>query len=220
MPDFYPKLLDDGMVRLATDPVRWQKIPKWLQARLIKAIGRVSKVRKAIAKSAKVANMPPVEVVAELWDNQQSSTPGMATPMQIGNTFYNGVRLAAQTVLYKNDEFLRAVLVHEFAHCFYYITDFVKRLDSGLALNFSWPEFDPFNKADDEAHMVNLSEWFIDEDVKKFMPHDDSRIMPTHKIIEEFKDRLPVVMPKLNYEITGQLGIEDDVYEHIKRLQK
>src|SRR5687767_5556105 len=92
---------------------------------LLEGLERIAAIRADVARAAKIGTMPPVEVVPHIWRHDEGLAHGAMAilPTEDGVTF--GVRLPAQTAACKDEYAVRAVLVHEFAHCFYFATEIV-----------------------------------------------------------------------------------------------
>jgi hypothetical protein len=102
-----------------------------LLARLLKGVERVASIRAEIASTARVATMPPVEVVPYIWTRERALICGRVTALRQGDGTYFGVQLPAPTALCTDYAAVRALLVHEFAHWFYIATRVVNGHESG-----------------------------------------------------------------------------------------
>jgi len=131
-----------------------------------------------------------------------------------------GVQLPAQTALHSNESHVRALLVHEFAHSFYYMTEIVNRADRGLPLSLWDGLSDPFNDANDRAKLVNPFDWFCKQDAEAFMYHSDHRLNEIDKDLPELRGELPVVPPRLDFNVTARFCIEEGIVAHIRRLRE
>src|SRR5260370_34064976 len=100
-------------------------------ARLVKGVERVASIRAEIAHAAKIATMPPVEVVPYIWTRERVLICGRVTALRQGDGAYFGVQIPAPTALCTDRAAVRALLVHEFAHWFYIATRVVNGSESG-----------------------------------------------------------------------------------------
>src|SRR6185503_16752632 len=98
---------------------------------LMKGVERVASIRAEIASSAKVATMPPVEVVPYIWARERVLICGRVTALRQRSGAYFGVQIPAPTALFTDHAAVRALLVHEFAHWFYIATRVVNGSESG-----------------------------------------------------------------------------------------
>lgn len=90
--------------------------------RLLQGVERVASIRAEIGRTAKVATMPPVEIVPYIWTRDRALICGRVTALRQGDGAYFGVQLPAPTALCTDRAAVRALLVHEFAHWFYIAT--------------------------------------------------------------------------------------------------
>jgi hypothetical protein len=188
-----------------------------LKKELLERAKNVAHVRSQITLSAKVHWMPPVEIVDEVWICTEGTIHGKATPIKVGNLTYMGVQLPAQTGIHNNNEELRAILVHEFAHCFYFAEQCVIASESGKTTVTSMIGEDIYdNEEADRARLPNLSDWFDDADVAKFAYWDDARLNSIDQNIEKL-GALPKVSPKLRF--MSRVRVEKQVFDHIRKLR-
>jgi hypothetical protein len=87
--------------------------------RLLEGVERVASIRAEIGSAAKVATMPPVEIVPYIWTRNRALICGRVTALRRGDGSFFGVQLPAPTALCTDRTAVRALLVHEFAHWFY-----------------------------------------------------------------------------------------------------
>jgi hypothetical protein len=115
----FPVLLDD--VRLKISLVCWRHLSCKCRNRLISGTTNIARIRGKIAKSAKVRSMPPVDVGGEIWMHGSHVLDGSALPLTVDGETSFGVHLSAHVAMHRDDALIRAILIHEFAHCFYYV---------------------------------------------------------------------------------------------------
>src|SRR3569623_53761 len=95
------------------------------RARLMEGLERIASIRLDVAQCSRVGSMPPVEIVPSVWQDLDGLILGQATHLTLGIQTYLGVRIPAQTAVCRDIGAVRAVLIHEFAHCFYIMKMFV-----------------------------------------------------------------------------------------------
>lgn len=125
----YPKRSPE--VWLAVGKLAWPQLPLRLKSRFLNGLGRIATLRDQIGAAAAVSSMPPIQVIPELWYDDDRCFAACAGPLTVkGNTVF-GCTLPAQTATLENEGTLRRVMVHEFCHCFWWLTDEVNARDSG-----------------------------------------------------------------------------------------
>lgn len=185
-------------VRLRKSPVRWRKLPSWVRERLHQGTLRVERLREDIAHHAGVPSMPPVEIFPEIWTTGTNLIQGLSGVTGCGVETCIGVRLPAQTVVQPDDEILRAVLVHEFNHCFSGMVRIAEAQLLGRSL--SEVEFpDGFTHAGEEAALLDPSEWFGPEDARKFIRWHDGSFDALEPVAMRLAEVLPVVAPEAGF---------------------
>src|SRR5258708_14246013 len=88
-------------------------------ARLVKGVERVASIRAEIARTAKIATMPPVEVVPYIWTRERVLICGRVTALRQREGAWFGVQIPAPTALCTDHAAVRALLLHESAPCVY-----------------------------------------------------------------------------------------------------
>jgi hypothetical protein len=107
--------------------------------------------------------MPPIQVIPELWYDDDRCFDGCAGPLIVnGNTVF-GCTLPAQTATLEDEGVLRRVMVHEFCHCFWWLADEVNAMDSG-GTTIDTSGLDQNSDSDDRYQMVDPEDWFGVED--------------------------------------------------------
>src|ERR1035438_7436332 len=82
--------LAGGRVPISADPPL---------ARLVQGVERVAQIRAEIARAAKVATMPAVEVVPYIWTRERVLICGRVTALRQGDRANFGVQIPAPTAL-------------------------------------------------------------------------------------------------------------------------
>jgi hypothetical protein len=211
-------------VRLRVSSLRWSLLPEHDKDLLANGTRGIARVRKEIADSAKVRSMPPVEVVGEIWLYDNKIIHGRTTPLTMDNETWIGVQLSAQVAVHPEMSLVRAILVHEFAHCFYFLTRFVLAPDFGGKRSVSLPNPDDYleNPSHDRGMMVNPNEWFSTHDANTLVHWGDSELASLDRTILDFDlhKKLPVADPPLKFALQGEeLAIPSDIAVHIRQLK-
>jgi len=209
----------DG-VWLRIDAKTWTALPPNVKERLRAGTARTARIRELIARAARVSVMPPVEVVGETWLLDQGIVEGCALPLRVKDSFEWGVQLPAHVAIQEDDSVLRAVLVHEFAHCFHYIADIVHRIDRGMPLDEIAYMHDPTKNEDDRALLVNPRDWFGEIDAGSFAYHADMRLNTADESISEIAEYLPMITPELKYKMQGSLSFDNAIADHVRSIRQ
>lgn len=184
--------------------------------KLLEGVERVASIRAEIASTAKVATMPPVEIVPYIWTRNRSLICGRVTALRRGESAVFGVQHPAPTALCTDQAAVRAILVHEFAHWFYIATRVVNGSELGKKPGGILDlRSEGLTELDTQ---INGWDWFGEEDARSVIQHGNSatRGISTHAIgLERY---FYVVSPRLG-DTVGTIGISDDVRAHIGRLR-
>ena len=185
-------------------------------ARLVKGVERIASLRADIAHTAKVATMPPIEVVPYIWTHERVLICGRVTVLRPGEGAYFGVQIPAPTALCNDDAAVRALLVHEFAHWFYIATRVVNGAESGEKEGGT---LDLRNEGLTESDtQINAQDWFGEEDARLFIQHGDSSTRSISSQAVGLEEHFYVVTPRLG-DTVGHIDISDDVKAHIRSLK-
>lgn len=202
----------------------WRKLPPSIKAALLTGVSAVGQLRTEIAGTAQVSSMPLVRIADAIWTtpDRKSAINGRATFIRVGQTHFPGVELPATVALSRDQGVTRAILVHEFAHCFHFLTLIVNRMDSGnrAALVLGAPD-DVFTHEEFDRNMlVDPAEWFGKEDVNAFLFWNDERLntISEQMIEQQLHCHLPIEVPTLGFS-TEAVAIPEDVIDHIRRLR-
>ena len=195
-------------------------MPPQLKERLRTGTERIARIRELIARDAKVSVMPPVELVGEIWIFGHGIVEGCAVPLNREDSIEWGVQVPAHLAIQGNDATLRAVLVHEFAHCFYYVSDMIHRLDRGTSMEIAYAPFDPTNDHHDRDLLVNPHDWFGENDARDFIHHADQRLKTADENLSEIAEYLPVVTPDLKIRIRGSYSLDDEIVDYVRSLRR
>jgi hypothetical protein len=184
--------------------------------RLLQGVERIASIRAEIAGAAKVATMPPVEIVPYIWTRDRVLICGRVTALTQGNGAYFGVQLPAPTALCTDRAAVRALLVHEFAHWFYIATRVVNGSEAGEKAAGT---LDLRNEGlTDSDTQIDAYEWFGEEDARSFIQHGDSATLAISSQAAGLDSQFYVVSPRLG-DTAASIKISDDVKDHIRRLR-
>ena len=184
--------------------------------RLLEGVERVASIRAEIASTAKVATMPPVEIVPYIWTSDRVLICGRVTVLRQGEGACFGVQLPAPTALCTDRTAVRALLVHGFAHWFYIATRVVNRSEFGEKAGAT---LDLRNEGLTESDtQINAGDWFGEEDARGFIQHGDSATRGISNQALGLEKQFYVVRPRLG-DTVGSISISDDVQDHIRRLR-
>lgn len=208
---------------------RWRRLPASIRDEVSLGVKKVGRIRAQIGANAAVKVMPPVEIFDEIWvmPNCEWIIDGRASLVTIDGRTLFGAQLPATTILLPSDTLIRAILVHEFAHCFHFTTQAIDALDSGrlgeglrLGANYTG---DFADRAQDDALLVNPAEWFGQSDAESLLAWDDSRFTKAVQqaqvqIICRLKDYLPMKTPTSGFAARG-IAYDLAVADHIRKLR-
>jgi len=157
----------------------WAELSEGLRERITKGVDRIRSLRAAIGAAARVRYMPPVTVVAAAWtpDGErwvQGVSGVWRDPTALGGHSI-GVLVSAGPALCEEDQVVRALLVHEFAHCFSLAKIIVDHNDLGTPLDAL--QGDSFDHAREHRLQVDPQDWFGREDWD-LMQWNDERMKP------------------------------------------
>ena len=184
--------------------------------RLMKGVEQVASIRAEIARAAKVATMPAVEVVPYIWIQDRVLICGRVTALRQGAGAYFGVQLPAPTALCTDQAAVRALLVHEFAHWFYLATRALNGSESGERPNGT---LDLRDEGLSEAEtQIDAGDWFGEEDARRFIQHGDATTRSISNQAAGLEKHFYVVSPRMG-DAVGGIEISDDIKAHIRHLR-
>ena len=189
------------------------------RALLLAGLELIATIRAEIGQTAKVASMPPIEIVPYIWRGEKGGfIHGRMSLLTIGGVGYFGVRLPAQAAACPDYGAVRGLLVHEFSHCFFYATEVVNASDFGVSPEAGHTDLRPLEARPDSELHINPSEWFGAEDAAGFIYTDDPKTLSI--------DLMAAVLASVFRSVVadpggGSMGvrISDDVRQHIRRLR-
>jgi hypothetical protein len=179
--------------------------------RLLESVDRVASIRAEIAAAAKVATMPPVEIVPYIWTSDRVLICGRVTALRQGEGAFFGVQLPAPTALCTDRAAVRALLVHEFAHWFYIATRVVNGSETGTL------DLRKEGLSETETQ-IDAHDWFGEEDASGFIQHGDSATRGISSQAAGLETQFYIVSPRMG-DTVGGISISDDVRAHIRNLK-
>ena len=220
-------------VALTGSVSEWDKLPARIRT-LVKNNGlmRLSQIRNQIAADAGLP-MPKIFIAPYCYvspDNRAVVT-GFAKPMlceEAKDSYVFAAVLSAATIFaVKDDTILRKLICHEFGHCFYYIKQGILKTNFGKSearietKGEDWPTFEEECRRDREA-MIDPREWFGQWDIEHFGYAEDGILdESSEKLINDWIDRnLPVRILSRKFETEGIMCVEDEVMEHVCKLDR
>lgn len=185
-------------------------------AKLLQGVERVASIRAEIASAARVATMPPVEVVPYIWTRERTLICGRVTVLRKGDGAYFGVQLPAPTALCTDHAAVRALLVHEFAHWFYIAT---RAVNGSETAETEGSTLDLRNEGLTELDtQIDARDWFGEEDARRFIQHGDSATRAISSQANGLETQFYVVSPNVS-AAAGSIEISEDVKAHIRSLR-
>lgn len=202
-----------------TGKLAWSRVPLTIKESLLTSLERIARIRDEIGADALVHSMPPIQVVPELWFNDEGSQQdGCAGPLT-GDGFKTfGCTLPAQTATLEDEGIIRRTIVHEFSHCFYFSANAVEAVDAGLETTPVRDNFDRFSDEDDRSVMVVPEEWFGKGDAESMVHHDsqDGPAIRDNRV--ELSAHLPRRAPPGRWKEALGVQIGKDVIAHVHKL--
>jgi hypothetical protein len=179
--------------------------------RLLESVDRIASIRAEIAAEAKVATMPPVEIVPYIWTRDRVLICGRVTALRQGDATFFGVQLPAPTALCTDRAAVRALLVHEFAHWFYIATRVVNGSETGTLDLRS----EGLSETDTQ---INAHDWFGADDAGSFIQHGDAATRAISSQAAGLETQFYIFSPRLG-DTVGGISISEDVRTHIRNLR-
>lgn len=191
---------------------------------MLDATRKVGFLRGRIAEASKVGVMPPIEVRGEIWKGSKTGqfVEGRATYLESGRAYQIGVQLSLHAAAHKDDALLRAILVHEFRHAFFYIDQALSETESRVPS--PQVEIDIYNDDDDRSVMADPKDWFGEEDVQTLIYHNDQTLVATAMNIPELRGKVPIVgveeLPHPPIGSMATLQFDDKIVNHWRALKQ
>lgn len=201
-----------GQVWIAVTEATWKHMGIEMRTRLLDALNTVSRLRGDVAASAMVRAMPPIEILCEVWIENEHVVYGLTGLVQFAGNNHFGVRLPALTVICGDEDALRKVLVHEFAHCFYYSEQVLQSPET-----FRFDEFDRFDVNHDNAHLTDPANWFGNEDAAGLIHSDDIALLAIQDNLTFATRVLPTNAPPVA-AACRDVFIDERIAERVKEL--
>jgi len=152
----------------------WETTPEQIRLRFEAGVERIHALRQSIGASAKVGYMPPITVTPAAWtpDGQRLvHAASGAWDAGYGGLQEFGVIVSAGPALCAEEATVRAMLVHEFAHCFQAATVVISHLDLGTSTELL--QGDSLDERREEALLADPRDWFGESDCELLRWGDD-----------------------------------------------
>jgi len=140
-----------------------------------------------------------------------------------------GVIVPGSTLVFIDDDnLLRRIICHEFAHCFWYIRKVIEKLDAGESKFVNAPlvsePLERFNRQvqKDKDELVNPNDFFGKWDTENFLYGSDPALDAATEALSEhwIIKGLPTKTPLLKFDVSGKFGFCSEIKEHINNLLK
>src|SRR6266850_2787649 len=211
--------MNGGGVTLHRD-AHWAAVPAELRRRIEDGVERIRVLRDRIGAEAKVRYMPSVTVVAAGWSRDgQRLIHGMAGAWRNNNVpggFCIAVLLSAGPALCEDEATVRAVLVHEFAHCFMIARVIVDHNELGTPLDVL--HGDSMDPGRERQLLGNPTDWFGPADIELLQWNDD-RMQPATSEVGELvrTQQLPGEQPPIVER--ASFNVPTEWKERIRRIR-
>lgn len=219
----------DEPVQLMGNKADWLRLGSRIRT-MVKneGLARLARVREMIAADANLP-MLPIRIVPFGWMNPERNGVifGQANIIQMKRCFQWGVIVPASTlVIVDDDDILRRIVCHEFAHCLWYIAQVIREMKNGKWTSIESADhltqkqlFDEQVKKD-KNELVDPNRWFGEWDVKHFLPEGRGALDEATKLFAErwFKLELPIQVPDMKFDFKVKMSIPDEIGEHVRKL--
>jgi hypothetical protein len=142
--------------------------------------------------------------------------------IRLGDCNMFGVELPVHVALSEDEEAIQRVLLHEFGHCFFYLSEVVEAIDAGLTEivdqhkgEASYTDED----AADRPRLVDPIDWFSPSVAADFPYWDDAVTLRLAESAVRWTEHFRQEAPIVRWE-TSDLGIPDDVLAHARRVRE
>ena len=209
-------------VELIGSRAEWRRLPTAMREGVRQCgVQTLESLWRSIGNDAPVS-MPPIWIEPYGWTDPDNVAVryACATPRKVEDSTLFGVEVPASSVLILDDiRTLRRVLVHEFSHCFWWLSRVYRAISDGKTGIFD----DLGIRTDNEKH-INPLDWFGRRDADEFLWYDTpeggcEELAPFSYAFHEkwLKKGLPVKVSELDFSVT-EISIPDDVIRHIDKL--
>ena len=189
------------------------------RSRLLDGLERIADIRHDITRHAKVASMPPVEVVPYIWQDATGLILGQTTHLGLGIDCFLGVRIPAQTAVCGDTDAVRAVLVHEFAHCFYFTKVIIDAFDGHPNHLGGLMDLSALINAPDVAMLADPTDWFGEDDAREFIYSDDCRTRSIQALVPSLLRQFRIATPETTISLVT-VQIKNHLKEHVRALRR
>lgn len=198
----------------------WPAVPPDLRNRVERGVDRIRELRNRIGAEAYVSYMPPVSVAAAVWNaGGQEVIHGMSGAWRDPNApggFSIGVLLGAGPALCEDEATVRALLVHEFMHCFAMAKLVVDHNDLGAPLDAL--RGDSLDAGREEQFLGIPADWFGPTDMDLLRWNDEKMLPTTREVVELANSgQLPWEHPPIVER--ASFNVPQEWKERIRRLR-
>jgi hypothetical protein len=205
-------------------PLRWPKLPPDVRDGVLRGAERARAIRNEIRAESPIEWMPNLRIFPDVgWvhrapENQGGLALARYSVMPVGSYGAVCADLPGPTVLCADDDELRLVLVHEFAHDFYLLARGVLAAQAGARVDLTGSPYDE-NEHDHALGLPDL--WFSPRDASSLAKWNDSRLNRLAKRIVGawIAPGLPCEEPVRLWEGEG-LMVPDAVTETVAALSE
>jgi len=214
----------DEQVAFRRDARTWKRIPPRVRAMITLRLELLRDLRRDIAGSAAVGAMPPIVIDPAGWDPRTIGgfVWARASMMSIEERTVFSCEIPASTLYcVRDEELLRAIVVHEFAHAMFFQQYAVDTSDAG-APSIVLSGENPNDPDEDRRTLVDPALWFSPRDTAGFVFHNDARFEPAMSIFAEewYRADLPIVPTNLDWPNEhARVAIAACVLEHARLLR-
>lgn len=224
----YNEFVAEGIkaVGLFGSKAEWRALPGTI-SKIIKheKIELLKELRLLISTDAQLP-MPPIRVEPYGWIGPGNEGPifGLAKAFAFKEGPQWGVLMPASTLFVMDDQnLLRRILCHEFAHCLWSIGRVLRAIANGEA-RIEDPEigFEEVVRSDKDK-LVNPIQWFGDWDVDHFLRYESASDLPeldepTRRFFEEWVSAgLPVKTPSPGFKVEC-IAYPTDIAERWRKI--
>lgn len=210
------------------DTVHWGRLPASIRRALVDGVALVATVRERLRTDVCVESLPPVRVYDALWADPSLSgliVDGRAAPIRQGGATVFGVELSGPIALLGDEARIRAVLIHEFGHCFYYAKRVIDVLDAGgpYVIDDRRPgDADSvyYDEAADRAALVEPSDWFSEAVARDFPYWNDPRLKYPDDDATLARFKALRIEEGVRPFSVDRIAIHDDVADRIRTLRR
>jgi hypothetical protein len=142
----------------------------------------------------------------------------MAVLLRTGSGIQFGVREPVPVALCQDEAAIRAVLVHEFCHCFFDYTRAWDLIDSGQPPSIL-DHYRATDSAADAGRLAPPGNWFSESDARTLILQQDAKLAKFNEPYVRAQQYLATSVPDRSRNFTGVIAAPGDVIKHIRYLR-